>query len=180
MKIRYYPFLIKRDGNQCFYCHGPFTEDNPYEYDHLNNDDNDSRPENTVLTHHSCNVKKKYSELWLSKALGKLKMNEASKSVCERIEVDSGTDIELTSSQQINQINTRITKQFLLEYTMNDDILYLKDAVNAIVNLCQENNDTGSQAAIYRIIERLCNPINGKYTICDYNGKNVIRRRLEN
>ncbi len=67
-----------------------------------------------------------------------------------------------------------------IQYTMNGDTLNEKEAVNAIVNLCQENNETGSQPAIYRIIERLCNKINGKYTTCDYHGKNVIRRRLEN
>jgi len=181
MKIRYYPFLIKRDGNKCFYCQDAFTIENPYEYDHLNNDENDSRPENTVLNHHPCNVKKKYSSLWQAKALGKLKMNEASKYVCERTSADSGTKNDTTSCSEINKTNKRIADQFILEHTMHGEELIEKDGVNAVVNICFENNGTGSQPAVYRYFEELSSPYNGKYTICSNSkGQNIIRRRTEN
>lgn len=179
-KTKDYPIHYEDQKGCCLFCFKEFTETLKPEYDHLNNNRHDNRIENHALVCHSCNVKKKYSDLMQAKALGKLKMNEVSMYVCERKSDDSGTELNLTSSQQINKINTRIAKQFLLEHTMNDEILYLRDACNGIVNLCQENNDTGSQSAVYRVIEFLTNRINGKYTICDYNGKNVIRRRIEN
>ena len=64
---------------------------------------------------------------------------------------------------------------------MNGESFVLRDGVNAIVNICQENNGTGSQAAVYRYIEFETNTFNGKYTVC-YNeeGKNIVRRRTEN
>ena len=77
---------------------------------------------------------------------------------------DTGTIKETTSQQEISKCNNRITKQFLLEHTINDELL-LKDAVNAIVDICQDNNDTGSQSAVYRYIDCLSNPYTGKYTL---------------
>ncbi len=101
--------------------------------------------------------------------------------MCERTLADTGMKNDLTSCQEISKTNTNITKQFLLEHTLHGNSMIVKDAVNAIVNLCQENNHTGSQAAIYRYIESYTNPINGLYTICNTpKGENIIRKRIEN
>ena len=180
LKVNRFPLLWTDQKGLCLFCALEFSDTLKPELDHLNNNPNDNRVENWALVCHVCNNKKKNNFDMQIIAQDKLKANVKREYACERMLADSGIEFNLTSSQSINKINTQNSKQFLLEHTMNDEILYVKDGVNAIVNLCQENNGTGSQTAIYRIVESLCNPINGKYTICDYNGKNIIRRRAEN
>jgi len=106
------------------------------------------------------------------KAHQKLIDNEKAVLTSERTIADSGTKNDLTSQQEINKTNMNITKSFLLEHT---------DAVNAIVDICQNNNNSGSQAAIYRYIDSLANPFTGRYTVSqNKEGNNIIRRRTEN
>ncbi len=94
---------------------------------------------------------------------------------------DTGTTKEVTSQQEINRINMGITKQFLLERSITGDELVLKEVVNAIVDICQKNNGTGSQSAVYRYIDSLTNPYTGDYTLStNSKGQTIIRRRIEN
>jgi hypothetical protein len=179
-KKEWFPFIVKRDGYKCLYCPRPFTDTNPSEYDHLNNDEKDNRPENLCLAHHSCNVRKKYNADLQILARKKLQENERSTFACERTLADTGTTREITSQQEINKTNMIITEQFLLEHTVNREELVLRDAVNAIVDICQKNNHTGSQAAVYRYIDSLTNPYTGKYTLsANSTGKSIIRKRTE-
>jgi len=179
VKANRFPLLWTDQKGQCLFCSIAFSDIVKPELDHLNNNSNDNRMENWALVCHTCNNKKKTDIDMQVIAYDKVKANQKREYACERMLADSGIDFNLTSSQSINRITTQTTRQFLLEHTMNDK-LYEKDAVNAITNLCQENNGTGSQSAVYRIIESLCNPINGKYTTCSTPKGNVIRRRTEN
>jgi len=62
-----------------------------------------------------------------------------------------------------------------------EDELIQSDTVNAIVSICQDNNQTGSQAAVRRYIDEFTNPYTGKYTLStNSQGKTIIRRRTEN
>ena len=181
MKVRLNPFLDKRDGILCLYCKAGYTVTNPYIYEHLNNDDNDSRPENIIKAHQTCNCRKKYSEKMLAIALGKLKMNEASKLVCAGMKANTGTEKDVSSCVAINRKNKPITIQFLHEWTSRGEELLLKDAVDAITNQCYIQNGSGSQTAIYSYIDSLCNSYTGLFTIySNPQGKNCIRRRTEN
>jgi len=176
-----FPFLVGRDGYGCLYCPDPFTDTNKPEFDHLNNNDKDNRPENHALVHHSCNVKKKYSPELQIIAAEKLKENECSTFACEGNLADTGTTEQLSSQQAISKINRSMAEQWIVEHTLMEKEVMLKDAVNAIVNLCNDNNGTGSQSAIYRYIDSLSNPYNGKYTLSsNLKGKTIIRRRTEN
>lgn len=67
-KMIYYPLILKRDGNCCFYCKKEFSKNkilltlNPKQkriWEHLNNKETDSRLENLVFAHEGCNEKKK-------------------------------------------------------------------------------------------------------------------------
>jgi len=181
-KKRFAPILtIRDDPKNCFYCMKPFTDTNPRVWEHLDNDDTHNYPENLVWSHHSCNVKKRMDDKMLAKAQGKLTMNiQSDLFTSAGTLADTGTTKDTTSQQEISKCNNRITKQFLLEHTINDELL-LKDAVNAIVDICQDNNDTGSQSAVYRYIDSLSNPYTGKYTLSvNSKGQNIIRRRTEN
>ena len=180
-KTEAFPIIVERDGYLCFYCDGKFTATHPPEYDHLNNDSKDSRVENLVLCHHECNIKKKTSSDWQIKASEKLKQNERVLLACERRLADTGTTQELTSSQQISKALRPIALQWLEEHTLIEKEILLKDAVNAIVFLCQKQTGWGSQATIYRYIDECTNRYYGRFTLStDGAGKTIIRRRTEN
>jgi len=204
LKKQYDPIILKRDGSKCFYCKREFTETIPPEHDHLNNKPNDSRPENLVFCCHVCNNKKKTNPDMQVLAQEKMIQNEKAVFACAgtagtaidkkaefvmgggvkptfQLLPDTGTTQQLTSQQEISKINMQITKQFLQEHTINGEKPILKDVVNAIVNLCQDNNGTGSQSAVYRYVDVLANPYNGRYTLSkNSQGKTIIRRRTEN
>jgi len=191
----------------------------------LNNNPNDSRPENLVFCCHVCNNKKKTNPEMQISANEKMIQNEKAVFACAgtagtslsfrslninhdenrqlpfpenatlgmefvmgggvkptfQLLPDTGTTQQLSSQQEISKINMQLTKQFLQEHTINGEEPILKDVVNAIVNLCQDNNGTGSQSAVYRYVDVLANPYNGRYTLSkNSQGKTIIRRRTEN
>jgi len=180
-KMEYFQIIVERDGYLCFYCKGECDDNHPVEYDHLNNNPDDSRPENLVFTHHECNIKKKTFTDWQIKAMEKLEQNERVLLASERRLADTGTTDELTSSQRINQALEPIARQWLEEHLLMEPEINLKDAVNAIVNLCRKQTGWGSQSAIYRYVDTWTNPYNGDLTLSkNENRKTVIRRRVEN
>ena len=179
--MEFFQIIVERDGYRCFYCKEEFSENRPAEYDHLNNNPDDNRVENIVLNHHECNNKKKFNTDWQIRAQEKLAQNERTVLACERNLADTGSTKEQTSQQEVNKINFKITEQFIQEHTLIEENLILRDATNGIVSICRDNNGTGSQAAVYRYIDTLTNPYNGKYTIStNESGKKIIQRRIEN
>jgi len=177
----YFQLIVERDGYRCFYCKEGFATIRPLEYDHLNNDMNDTRPENLVVSHHECNNKKKTNSDLQIKAQEKLIQNEKVVLACERKLADTGTTEDLTSSQAIGKANRPVALQWLEEHLIMEQEILLKYAVPAIVNLCQKKTGWGSHAAIRRYIEEWSNPYNGKFTLSkNQSGETVIRRRSEN
>ena len=92
LKRQYAPLIEQRDGNNCFYCQNPFqhklldiitlSEDtNEKVFDHLNDDEEDNRPENLVYAHKLCNQRKKTHNDWIIKAKQKLRDNERSANI---------------------------------------------------------------------------------------------------
>jgi len=176
-----FPLIVERDGYRCLYCPEPFTANHPPEYEHLDNNPDNNEIWNKTFAHHECNNRKKlYGDLQIL-AREKIESNKKYVYVCERMDADLGTTEHLTSCQAIHKINYPLAEQFIQEHTLVDGNIILKDGVNAITNLCFDNNQTGSQSAVYRYIDSLCNPINGKYTLStNSQGKTIIRRRTEN
>jgi len=180
-KREFFSLIVERDGYCCFYCSKGFTSNLPPEYEHLNNDPKDSRPENLVLVDHVCNNKKKNSPEMQIRAHEKLIQNEKTVLASERTLADTATTKDVTSQQEINKINFKIAEQFIQEHTLVEGNVILRDAVNAIVAICRDNNETGSQAAVYRYIDVLANSYTGKYSLSTIeSGKTIIRRRTEN
>jgi len=180
-KKQYEPIILERDGYKCFYCHADFNTYLPAELDHLNSKDEDNRVENLVFCCHTCNNKKKFNPEMQVIAQDKMIENEKAVLVRAGMNADTGTTEQLTTAQAINKTNRRLTEQWIIEHCITEPEIILRDAVNAIVNLCQQNNGTGSQSAVYRYIEELSNPYNGKFTLCsNKQGKTIIRRRTEN
>ena len=179
-KVEFFQILTERDGYLCFYCDEDFTRNHHIEFDHLNNNPNDTRPENLVLTHHECNNKKKLSTDLQIKAQEKLSQNENTVFASERTQADTGTTDELTSSQQISKALRPIALQWLQEHLLMEKEIELKHAVNAMVHLCQEQTGWGSKPTIYRYIDEWTNPYNGQFTLITKDGKTIIRKRTEN
>jgi len=175
------PIIISQTGENCFFCERVDNPLDPLELGHLNSNDEDNRPENLAYMCHTCNNRMKFNFDMRILANEQLKKNEKAVYVCERTSADSGTEINIKSCREINQLNTTITEQFLYEWTARDEELIVKDAVDAITNLCHIQNGTGSQPAIYRYVKSLCNPFTGKFTIySNPQGKDCIRKRIEN
>ena len=181
-KKKWTSLILQRDGSNCFYCMLPIEHEEDMEFDHLDNVESHNYPENLVFCHHVCNVKKRMYQPWQDKAIGKLTINQRKTLfVCERTQADTGTTKESTSQQEISKTNIGIAKRFFQEHTINNEELVLRDAVNAIVDICQDNNGTGSQSAVYRYLDFLTNPFTGKFTLStNSQGKTIIRRRIEN
>lgn len=89
LKKKYKPEIEDRDGKDCFYCEQPFEHllmsiirlndnDNPQEFDHLNNDTSYNDIANLVLAHKLCNIRKKTNNDWIIKAKKKLLENQRS------------------------------------------------------------------------------------------------------
>jgi len=176
-----FPLIVERDGYRCLFCPKPFTETHPVEWEHLDNDEYNDEIWNKTFSHHECNNRKKLSPELQIIAQEKILSNRKYVFARERTLADTGTTKELTSQQEINKINTGIATQFFQEHTINNEELVLRDGVNAIVAICQDNNGTGSQSAVYRYVDFLTNPFNGKYTLStNKQGKTIIRRRTEN
>jgi len=181
LKKEYYSLVVQRDGYQCPYCIKPFSENNPAEWEHYNNNDGDNRLDNLALVHHSCNNRKKTDFDLQCIGNDNLKKNEKSVFACEIRQDNTGTTDQLSSQQEVSKINFQITKQWIQEHTLAEKQVLLRDAVNAIVAICKDNNGTGSQAAIYRYIDTMTNPYNGKYTLAkNASGKDIIQRKSEN
>lgn len=81
-KAKWTQLILNRDFPEgqpfCFYCGQEFIErDKDYcrEWDHLNNNAGDNRPENLVWAHAKCNELKKRNLEWQVRATEKLKKN---------------------------------------------------------------------------------------------------------
>ena len=176
-----FPLIVERDGYRCLFCPEPFTETHPVEWEHLDNDLFNDEIWNKTFSHHECNNRKKLSPELQIIAQEKIVSNRKYVFVREGMLADTGTTKDVSSQSEINKTNTRIAKQFFQEHTINNEDLVLRDAVNAIVDICQDNNGTGSQSAVYRYVEFLTNPYTGKFTLStNKKGQTIIRRRTEN
>jgi len=172
-KKKWNPIIVRQTGNHCFFCKCPNTTDNPLEYGHLNGNRDDTRPENLSYMCGSCNNKMKFNYDMKFQANDQLLKNEKAGLACE-----STNATKESNQQETSRINKQLTYTFLMEHTMNGDDILLSDCVNAITNLCYDNNKTGSQAAVRRYIDQFSNPYNGKFVIfTDHEDKKRIKRK---
>lgn len=184
MKAKFYPILVQRDGDVCFYCAMPFVqevESLKRTFDHLNNDWDDNRIENLVLCHFECNNKKRNDLEMQMIALDKLKKNLDSVPYSETLrerENNQATD-ELTEGE-LNRIINKITDTYLKEKLPDSDqdtFLPFTDTMNSITYLVQQDTKgRGGQVAVRRAIDVRCCSI-GEFQILREDGKRIIRRR---
>jgi len=186
--------IIQRDYKSgekpyCFYCGAGFVFNHKYfrrVWEHLNNDDEDWRPENLVWAHWLCNEEKKNNIEYLVRAEEKLKENVIwiqSRGVREsEREKYTHVDTEELSDAEVGKKTDKITKTFLDEHLKGEnkkEFLMRADTRACITYLVkQETNGRGSHQATDRAIDDYC------CTIADYvskkeDGKRIIRLRKQ-
>jgi len=183
-KMKNLPIVRKRDGYVCLYCSESFTDTNPSEIDHLNDDYRDNRPENWVECHRACNVKKKDSPEFQLIAREKLEQNERGLSVRERANAqrmieNTGNTEGLTSSQAISKANMPIAKEWLHLNINLAGTIQLQRAVPSMTAYCRKRTGWGSQQAMRRYIEEWCTLESGEFVLFKEDGVLMIRLRDE-
>ena len=160
-KDRYLPFIIQRDGTNCFYCGMAFSINDKAlrrTYDHLNNDPRYNDPQNLVLCHWKCNQTKKYNQEYIIKATTKLRDNKLlvdSLGVCV-----SPSPNTTQASREIDIYVATITrtKEYLEERLerQGKPALNLNDTAESIAYLCWKDTGHGSPETIKRHIKMFC------------------------
>jgi hypothetical protein len=185
----------QEDEPVCFYCQQQFIEnDTDYckEWEHLNNNTGDNRPENLVWAHAKCNELKKKNFDWQFKAHEKLKKNVIwhSESLGGRGEKEAKTTH--TQAQPNEQIDANadaisVCEQYIAERLLPhfsdrqaaEKELDWTDTEDALSFLCYKKFRHGSQNTIRRYLKLLTSgPAPFKKESRD--GRDFIIRRTEN
>jgi len=176
--------LIDREGLQCFYCKGKFGK-NGYVFDHLNDDPHDNRFDNLVLAHQSCNVRKGSYVEYQVIARDKLRKNEAENFLVEwERENKHSTHKETSDEADLNKTIIRISKEFLnqellpqMDHEPRRDEIPMKEAIECVCYLVQDETGRGSHTAVQRHLETLSCAISKEFERKEVNGKKYIIRR---
>ena len=189
------PIIMERDfPNEetplCFYCEQRFIKEDPkwcQEWDHLNNNPQDNRPENMVWAHAQCNEKKKYNIDWNIIAAEKLKKNVKlhSDSLGARGREGSFSAHKETSDEaDVSAVIIKHATQFLAQELLPQNgkppqrkEIFLKEAVECVDYLTKKEIGRGSHAAVQRHLETLSCTISKEYGRKPVNGKQLIFRR---
>lgn len=188
-KSKWLSYLIERDGNCCFYCEQRFlNSDQRWErvFDHLNNREDDNRPENLVLSHWKCNEQKKSDGDMQIRAIEKLENNEhlaESLGVEERKNlVNMETNMEIDTNREFS----KITEEYLIEHLFPhhgkpalETTLDYKEILDSITLRCYRKNTHASQNTIRRILDMFCSS-EGNFEILKSEGRRKILLRKEN
>ncbi len=195
-KAKWTPIIIERDfpngqTHVCFFCEQRFIDHDPRyckEWEHLNNNDDDNRPENMVWAHAICNEKKKYNPDWQILASEKLKKNVKFHSDLLRESEREGSfsaHKETSDEADVSAVIVQHAIQFLARELLPQNgkepqrkELALKEAVECVDYLVKKDtNGRGSHAAVQRHIESLSCTISKEYERKTIKGKQIIFRR---
>lgn len=170
-KNKWKPIIEQRDSKNCFYCDKPFQhklmdiitlseQRNEQVFDHLNNDEDDTRVENVVLAHSLCNQRKKNNNEWIIKAKQKLRDNERSSNIPVS---HAGTDKETATETDTNAIFADIVLKELADRLMpksngepRQDEIELKEFLDLVSGKGYKMCGHASQNTMRRIVDMFC------------------------
>jgi len=160
-KDRYLPFIIQRDGPNCFYCGMAFSLNDKAlrrTYDHLNNDPKYNDPQNLVLAHWSCNQTKKYNQEYIIKASAKLREN---KLFVDSLGVGVYSKPEPKQASQEIDINVafwKITKDYISERLIRQGLpsIPFNETAYSVAYMMKDQTNHGSSATAKRYLLELC------------------------
>lgn len=174
-KAKWTPLILERDfPNEqtptCFYCGQEFIEhDKEYakEWEHLNNNEKDNRPENMAWAHSRCNELKKTNSDWQVLAFEKLKKNVRWHSESMGGSERGGTKTAHSQTQPNEQIDANADAAMEAERFLTERLLPLigksavetevdfSEAADTIAFRCYKKHGHGSQNTITRILKML-------------------------
>ena len=140
-------FLIERDGGfKCFYCKKPFKDPHDVIYEHLNDDWNDNREDNLVLSHQSCNIKKSKqpNHEFANMAADKLEQTESQLFVGENFLEKKSPKSEASNEITISNKCYAITVDFITNNVLNNSWILYNETLHS--HLPQERQSHGNRA----------------------------------
>lgn len=178
-KDRDTPYLLRRDGPNCFYCHLPFDTMNhelKRTFDHLDNNPKNNEKENLVLCHWKCNqLKKTYPEYQV------MAQNKAHEN---RISFEPLGESETTSPKSaskeidLNVALKKLTYEYLQERLVRQakPALNYNDTAHSISYIFWERTGHGSSETVKRHLNDFCSSA-APFKAVDENGETVILKR---
>ena len=174
-KIQKRDYLTGRDGTNCLYGEEKLDLENCV-IEHLDGNTNNNEDWNLALSCQKHNIEKIENYDYQIIAKEKIKQNQ-SMVYAPRIE-DKNENV--STEVDINVSNREITKQNLLEWTIDGQTIEFKKALDAITYLCQELTKHGSQKCVRDYISALCSFTGPFMIVKDENKQKVIQRRVGN
>jgi len=167
--------LIDHDGGFfCFYCKKELSLEY-FVLDHLNDNPNDNRIENKVISCQSCNVKKAYDYELRERAIQKLRENDAITLQSNRLEDHTGAEHETEIG--INEKNYPIVEKYISERIAADGFIEYSKALNSCAYTCKKKTGHGAQQTIRNYIDMLTSDEGPFMVVRDENGKKIIVKR---
>jgi len=173
MKHDWFEPIEKRDGGFiCFYCKKTLSL-NHFVHDHLNDNRADNRIENVVHACSTCNNKKGYDFDMQLTAKDKLRENEISNSMGEKISSKPRELKELDISKE----NYEVAENFITKEVDHNGFILVSEAKNSISYLCRKNNGTGSPQSVSNYINTLTSKVAPFEITKNKDGKKFIQRK---
>ena len=178
-KRRLLPFLVKRDGFNCYLCGIEFKNPKEPIIEHLNNDWRDNDWDNLALAHQSCNIKKANGfEDYVNIADDKLDENTNGIFVGETFfEKEESKDKEVSTEITISNKCYEITEEYLTDEILKNGWILYKETVPEIVYLCRQKIQHGSIQSIRSHIQALTTKLSPFEITKNKKGKKIIRKR---
>lgn len=174
------PFLIKRDGVNCFFCVKPFQvgarKGDRRTIDHLDNEPTHNEVENLVLAHFTCNQIKKNSPEFQIMAETKLKENHSS---FDSLSVSEANPPKPASKEiDLNVMAKNLTWEYLRDrlITQGKPAINYNDAAHSISFLMWELTKHGSSETIKRYLNDFTSSA-APFKALDENGVLVIVKK---
>ena len=174
-KIAIKEFHIKEDGTLCVHCEEELDLDTCV-IAHLDGNTKNNPDWNHALSHQSCNIAVIENIDYQLKAKDRIRLNQ-SKIYAPRIEEKNE---HVSTEVDINVTNRQLTKQKLLEWTVDGQKIEKSEAINSVTYLCTELTGHGSQKCVRDYISALCSSVGPFMIVKDENGKKMIQRRTGN
>lgn len=167
---------MESDGPSCIFCNLE-TPEYDRELEHLDNNDYNNKPENHALTHHKCNLEKRYNSDYQIIAKERLALNQKrnmTSAIEDKTEYYNSPEIE-------HNVNVRqFVRQCLEEIIKTDNEILFSDALNGFTYLAGEKFAHCSQVTLRRHLDSLCSPYSPFMKIRNNSGKFVIVKRSGN
>jgi hypothetical protein len=172
-KAKWTPIILQRDFPEeqtphCFFCKKEFIDhDQDYqkEWEHLNNNDADNRPENLVWAHAKCNELKKKNTEWQVLASDKLRKNvkwnseyvgEGRRNNTAHTQIQPNEQID-ANADACNEAEKYLAERLLPQMGKPaiDDKIDFNKAADVISYRCYKKQGHGSQNTMTRILKML-------------------------